>query len=282
MDARAEGDVAVERAVEHHRVGVLEDLGVAVGGGEVHEHLVARRHRAAGVDDVLGDLPRHGDRRVRPEQLLDGEGPDRGVRHHALAVLVVGGQVPEGGPDGAPRGVHTGDQHERGDPEHDGRVDQLAVHLGVEQLAQEVVAGLVLATPDLGDEEVDEPRAPLFAPNRVVGELEHVAHPAGEGVGQLGGDAQDVGDHPDRDLLRVVRRSIGAALGEEAVEQPIAQVPRHLLVGLDPSVGEPWEEQPACPRVQRRVRGDGRQTVGQHGIGLDPLLAGDGDHRDLP
>jgi len=80
--------------------------------------------------------------------------------------------------DGAPRGVHTGDQHERGDPEHDGRVDQLAVHLGVEQLAQEVVAGLVLATPDLGDEEVDEPRAPLFAPNRVVGELEHVAHPA--------------------------------------------------------------------------------------------------------
>jgi len=76
------------------------------------------------------------------------------------------------------------------------------------------VAGLVLATPDLGDEEVDEPRAPLFAPNRSSANSS-TSRTQPVKVSDSSGDAQDVGDHPDRDLLRVVRRSIGAALARK-------------------------------------------------------------------
>ena len=42
VDAGAERDVPVVLAVEDHLVGVGERLGVAVGGGEVEQHLVAR------------------------------------------------------------------------------------------------------------------------------------------------------------------------------------------------------------------------------------------------
>ena len=79
----------------------------------------------------------------------------------------------------------------------------------VEQLAQQVVARVLAPLLELHQEVVEQPLGPALAPLGVVGELEHVAHPSGEGVGQVGGDAEDPGDHPDRDLLGVVGRGIG-------------------------------------------------------------------------
>ena len=74
-----------------------------------------------------------------------------------LRVLGVGGQVPQRGADGAPGGVDTGDQRQGGDTEHHGVLDRLAVDLGLEQLAQQVVARVPsCAALDLGDEVLDE------------------------------------------------------------------------------------------------------------------------------
>ena len=193
VDPRAERHVAVVRPVELHLVGVLERLGVAVGGGEVHQHLVPRLHGAAGVLDVLGHLAGHGHRRVGPQQLLDRGRHQLGLGHQALAVVGVGGQVPQRRADGAPGRVDAGDEDQRRHAEHDAVVDRLAVHLGGEQLAQQVVAGVLAALLELAQEVVEQALGAALAALGVVGELEHVAHPAGEGVGQVGGRRRGCG-----------------------------------------------------------------------------------------
>ena len=71
-------------------------------------------------------------------------------------------------------------------PEHDAVVDRLALDLGVQQLAQQVVARVLAPVLELVDEEVEEALGTLLAPLGIVGELEHVAHPPGEGVGHVG------------------------------------------------------------------------------------------------
>ena len=53
-----------------------------------------------------------------------------------------------------------------------------AVHLGREQLAQQVVARVLAALLELRQEVVEQPFGPALAPLGVVGELEDVAHPA--------------------------------------------------------------------------------------------------------
>ena len=107
-----------------------------------------------------------------------------------------------------------------------------------------------------------KPSCPAEVPFRVVGELEHVADPAGEGVRQRLGHPQDVRDDPDRDLLGVVGGGVGVAGVDEPVDVAPAQVAGHRLVAGDPGVGEPRQDQSPGPGVQGRVRGDGREAVG--------------------
>ncbi len=158
-------------------------------------------------------------------------------------------------------------------------LDGLAVDLGLEQGAQEVVARVLLALLHLGHEVLDEGDRP-FAPDLlVVGEFEHGPHPAGEGVRQLGGHPEDGGDDPDRDLLGVVGGGVGRPLGQEALDQSGAQLPGHGLVALDLSVREPGQQEPAGEGVERRVGRDRRDAVGQDR--LLGLLSGEGDDRDV-
>ena len=96
----------------------------------------------------------------------------------------------------------------------------LPVDLGREQLAQQVVAGVLAPVLQLPQEVVEEALGPVLAPLGIVGELQHVAHPAGERVGQVGRDTEDPGDDPDRDLLRVVGRRIGVALSANWSSSP--------------------------------------------------------------
>ncbi len=72
--------------------------------------------------------------------------------------------------------------------------------------------GSALRRSTSADEELDEALDAPAAPLGVVGELEHVPDPAGEGVRQRGRHAEDGGDHPHRDLLGVVAGGIGGPL----------------------------------------------------------------------
>ncbi len=224
MDARAEGHVAVVRPVELHHVGLLERLGVAVGRREVHQDLVPRLHGAPVVVDVLGDLAGHRHRGVGPEELLDGGRHQLGLGRQALAVLGVRRQVPQRGADGAPRRVDAGNEHQRRHAEHDPVVHRLPVDLGGEQLAQEVVTRVPAPVLELAQEVVEQALGAALAPLGIVGELQHVAHPAGERVGQVGRHAEDPGDDPHRDLLRVVGGGIGVARVGELVEQAATEL----------------------------------------------------------
>ncbi len=278
MDPRAEGHVPVVGPVEDDLSGMLERLGIAVGPREVHQHLVSRLHRTPPELDVLGDHPAHGHRCVRPQQLLEGQGHGLGVGGQHLGVLGMGGQVPQGGADGAPRGVHPGDEDQSGDAEHDALLDGCAVDPAVEQLTQQVVPRLGPAAGHLVDEVGDQLlHAPATALG-VVGELEEVPHPAGEGVGQLDRHPEDGGDDPDRYLLGVPGGGVDRSVGHEAVDQSGAELPGHGLVGLDAAVREPRQEEPAGPGVQGRVGRDRREPVGEDRLvgGLDVVL----DHRD--
>ena len=143
--------------------------------------------------------------------------------------------------------------------------------------------GLLAPLLELDQEVIEQPLGPALAPLGVVGELEHVAHPAGEGVGQVGGDTEDPGDDPDRDLLGVVGGGIGVPVVGEPVEQSAAELAGQRHVAVDPRVREPGQQQPPGPRVQRRVRRNRRQAVlevgpVEVGVGVLVLVAGDDRH----
>ena len=89
---------------------------------------------------------------------------------------------------------------------------RLAVDLGGEQLADQVVAGVRLAVRDLRGEEREQLVARLRAQHRVLQpELEHAAHPGRELIGHRLVDAEHLGDDPHRDLLRVALGGVGAS-----------------------------------------------------------------------
>jgi hypothetical protein len=58
VDAGPERQMAVDAAIDDHRVRVGKHLGVAVGRWEAQQHAVARAHRAASYLDLAGHNPR--------------------------------------------------------------------------------------------------------------------------------------------------------------------------------------------------------------------------------
>ena len=121
--------------------------------------------------------------------------------------------------------------------------DGLAVHLRLEELADQIGPGVNAAKRDLLPEVGDGGVGGDGTASRVGSELEQVAYPASEGVGHVGGDAEDVGDHPHRNLLRVLARGVSTASFGEIARQVAAQLARHALVLGHPSMREPREQQ---------------------------------------
>ena len=147
------------------------------------------------------------------------------------------------------------------------------------QLTEQVVARLGPAPLHLGDEEVHQAVGAAGPTLGDVGELEQVAHPPGERVGQRGRHPEDAGDDPDGDLLGVVMGGVGAAEFHEPVDELGTQGAGHPLVPRHPPMGEPGQQEAPGPGVQGRVGRDGRQAVGQDGLGA--ALPREGDDRDL-
>ena len=75
---------------------------------------------------------RHGDGPVGPKELFDGGGYETGVGDEALAVVGMGGEVPQARAERTPCGVDAGDQ------EHEARTEDVPV---VEGCAKEGLGG---------------------------------------------------------------------------------------------------------------------------------------------
>jgi hypothetical protein len=146
-----------------------------------------------------------------------------------------------------------GDQRQRRHAHDRQIVDGLAVDLGVQQCAHQVVARMGAPILELLEQIERQGVAAAGGPSLLVGELEEVLYPAGERVGHLLRHAEHQRDDPDRDLTGIVARSVGGAVVDETVDQAVAQLPGERLVLRDTGVGEPRQHQSARPGVVRLI-----------------------------
>ena len=168
--------------------------------------------------------------------------------------------VPQRRTDRRPGGVDAGDQHQEARAQDVVVGNRLAVDLGLHHVGDQVV--LARIDPPIGDLLLEEPQDPdaLLDAQLRVGQslLEEAAHPPDELVGPVRAHAQHRGDHPHRDLLGVVGIDVGPAGGDEPVDQSVAELAGAVLVLLDHRRREHRQDEPASPRVVRRVGRDGR------------------------
>ena len=128
-------------------------------------------------------------------------------------------------------------------------------------------------------QEADDAIATTSNTHFVVCELEDIAHPPGEGVGQVHRHAQHPGDHPRRDLLRVLGGGVGGSSIDEAGDQFAAQLASHRLVLVDLGVREPREQESSLPGVVGRIGVDRGQ---RHLDGCRRALSGgETEHADI-
>ena len=209
VDAAAEGDVAVDLAVEAHLVGVGE-LGLVGVGRSDHDHdLVAGLDRAAVELGVLDGHPgdTH-DRRLPAQQLLDGVGDERRVLDQLAPVVGVLGQEREHAVERGRDGVEAGDEEQEADVQDVLAGEPVALHLGVEEVREQVVPPLHLAlVEDLVEVVVDRVGDLLLVvaglaravelPGHVVGPDDAVLH-GEEPVQLVEGQAQAGSGRPGR------------------------------------------------------------------------------------
>ena len=205
-----------------------------------------------------------------------------GSADEALAVLVVGGEVPQRRADRAPGRVDAGDER-RASPCR-GRSSPRAAGRRCSRPSRSLMRsspGRVLALEDLGRQRNwPMPYVSRVAALGVVGELEHVADPSGERVGHLLGDAEDRARSPARGSAGRSPPPRRPARVDEAVDQRRCRGPASSARS---SRRARWEnhgqQQAPGPGVQRRVRRD--RAAARRGGG--PRLVGspDGDDRDL-
>src|SRR5581483_8242161 len=249
VDAETEGDVAVLRAVEDDPVGV----------GERQEDLVPGLKDVAVEFDFFDDEAGHGDGGVGPEEFFGGGGEEPGMLDEPVAVVGMTGEMPEAGADGAPSGVDPGEEQDPQRAEDVRFAELLAAELGGEERADQVVVAGTAVGGDGGAEVLlDLDHGGVPGPGVAGGDLEEHVEPVAEQVAVGGGDAEEVGDDPDGDVLGVLGGGVGASFGADGVEQLGADVAGDRLEGGDRLGGEGRSEQAADRAVLRRVGGDRR------------------------
>ena len=266
MDAETERGVTVLGPIEHDLVGLLEQLGIAVGCRERQQHPLVLLHRAAVEVTVLGDHAGHGDGRVRPQELLDGGRHELGLTGQAAPVVGVRGEVPDAGSDGAPRRVDAGDQQQHDRSAHVLVRQLVAVELDVEEVGDEVVARFdtvaldVLVEVLLGALEAQSTllRGPVDA-------LERVVHEPAELLVVLDRQPEHARDHVDRDVLGVLLGGVDDGLARRDLAHVVEALPAQFanlrLPRLDLLGRERRQQQPAGQTVERRIAGDRRRAA---------------------
>ena len=282
VDAEPERGVAVPGPIDDELVGSIEHLGVAVGCRERQQHPVVGADRAAAELDVLGDHAGHGHRGVEAQELLDGEGAHVGVLDQAPAVVGVLGQVPQAGADGRPGGVDAGD-----DQQGDGAADvvgsrAVAVELGVEQVADEVVSGVAaVLLDDPGEVVVERVLVGRWARCLPGASMMRWMKPRNRSPSSSG-SPEHLGDDPHRDVLGV---GVGGVTTPPSATSRLesSSNSRHDAGGagsqrLDRLRRERREQQAAGVGMERWVGGDRRGVarrggaVGRQSVAMTPWL----------
>ena len=181
-------------------------------------------------------------------------------------------------------------------------VERLAVHLRLEQVADQIITGPVEVVVDLRLEVLEQlAHAEGALLHRLVDPFEHVVHEPTEAVAVGLGQAEHRGDHPDRDVLRIADRGVhhvdaAVEVGPQRGHQLLAVGTGRRFETVDGLRGERRQEDSTRPLVERRVgrdrRGDslgrefewcpelahddaaGRKPVGVVRDGRDVLVAG--------
>ena len=137
-----------------------------------------------------------------------------------LASLGMGGQVPQRRPDGAPRRVDPGDEGEGGDAQHDRspRAAGRRPRPGAGRSAGRHPGRTCGARPRRRSTRsgpcVPSRRRSSSSANSSTARTQPVNVSDSDS-----GTPRMCGDHPDRDLLGVVGRRVGPAVGQEPVDQ---------------------------------------------------------------
>jgi hypothetical protein len=229
VDAEPERRVAVLLTVDHERVGIVELLRIAVGRRERQQHPVVLLHRTAVEVVVLGHQARHRHRGVGAEELLERERHHVGVVEQALVVLGVLGEVPQRRSDGRPRRVDPGDEQQ-----HDHAADHVVVHrlpvdLHVQEVAGEIVTGVLAMIGDLGVDVGAELVHPLAGARFLGDPFDHVVHELAEQLLVLGGEPEHATDDADRDVLGVLHGRVDDGLARGDLAHVVEQLPAQLL-----------------------------------------------------
>ena len=132
--------------------------------------------------------------------------------------------------------------------------------LGVEQLGDEVVLGFGLPFDDRLVEIPEDAQHAALAPLGVMGELEHVTHPLGEGRRHAVGHAEDVTDDAHGNLLGVLGRGVTLTTLHDVGSQSATELAgEHLVLG-HAGRAHGGQNEAARPGVQRRIGADGRDA----------------------
>ena len=263
MVAVAEGDVPVRLAVEHARVRVGELAGVAVGGGVGEGDDLALLDVLAVQLHVLGRVAaEHLDRGEEAQELVDRARDQRRLGEQPRADARLLGEELGRHRHRARRRLVARHQHH--DPEAaDLEVGEpVALDLGLEQQADEVVAAVLLA---LCDEVVEvllellaRPLLPLGVLDRA---LEHAPHPVGPLRLVLDGEAHEHAERAERHRRRELAHEVAVPAphdrGEQGRRQPVQVGPE----GVDAALREDAVDDAAVERVLGRVELDRQLRV---------------------
>ena len=156
------------------------------------------------------------------------------------------------------------------------RVDQLGNQVVLRRAAAALCHGMAVLA-ELGGRRTAEGKEAVLAgvvpAHHQVGVFrvrvpDHPVAPLDELVGVLVGDAQDAGEHADRELPRDLLDEVELGLGERLVQDRSRQIPAVAFVLLDGPRREQRAHDLAEPRVAGRVRlhhgSAGGQLVGGH------------------
>jgi hypothetical protein len=280
VDAVAEAQVVVDRAVDVEAVAVGEVAVVAVGRRVEQEHGAARRHLLAVPLHVFGDVPGlHGRRGLEAQDLLDGARDQPAVGGQLGPLVGVLGQHLAGPADEPGGGLVAGRRDEVDVVEHLVPPEPalragLVLELGLQELGHEVVARVLGPPVDVGLEL--RARGLVGQVGDVVGQGPVVAH-AEAGVdrvadGLLVGlrDAEQHADRAHRHLRAEVLDEVEAAGAHEGVEAVGAELAHLRLDGGHLAGREHAREEAAVAVVPGGILED--EHARRHvDVGLDQL-----------
>jgi hypothetical protein len=152
--------------------------------------------------------------------------------------------MPERGADRAPGGVDAGDQEQLQRAQHMDVGQRLPVFVaGVHQARDQVVGRVFFALFDMAGEIfahlMDRAHHDI---NILDAQFEDFVDPFDEKVAILFRDAEHMRNRPNRNVLGVTRSRVAFAVGNEFVDQPVADR-AHPGLKLLHGVGREWRQQ---------------------------------------